>query len=97
MRYLRNRRDGTIYEWNPILAENPLCQEVTPEEAYPERFPSSTPSDEPVSPAASSEVEPAPKAKRGRPSKAEASAPVDDSVDDLLSALGAEAARGWPK
>ena len=38
MRYLRNRNDGFIYEWNEILAENVLCEEVTEEQAYPERF-----------------------------------------------------------
>lgn len=38
MRYLRNKKDGFIYEWNAILAENPLCEEVTAEEAFPERF-----------------------------------------------------------
>jgi len=37
-RYLRNITDGFIYDWNPILAENPLCEEVTEEEAYPENF-----------------------------------------------------------
>jgi len=37
-RYLRNTRDGFIYDWNPILAENALCEEVTEEEAFPERF-----------------------------------------------------------
>jgi len=38
MRYLRNKADGFIYEWHPILANNALCEEVTEEEAYPERF-----------------------------------------------------------
>jgi hypothetical protein len=38
MRYLRNTKDGFIYDWNPILAENPLCEEVTEEEAFPENF-----------------------------------------------------------
>ena len=38
MRYLRNKNDGFIYEWNEILAKNALCEEVTEEEAYPERF-----------------------------------------------------------
>lgn len=38
MRYLRNRRDGTIYEWDAILAENPSCEEVTEQEAFPEKF-----------------------------------------------------------
>ena len=37
-RYLRNINDGFIYGWNPILAKNALCVEVTEEEAYPERF-----------------------------------------------------------
>lgn len=38
MRYLKNKVDGFIYEWNDILAKNPKCEEVTEEEAYPERF-----------------------------------------------------------
>lgn len=38
MRYLRNKKDGFIYEWHPILAKHPLCEEVTEQEAYPERF-----------------------------------------------------------
>lgn len=38
MRYLRNKKDGTIYEWHPALAANPLCEEVTAEEAMPEKF-----------------------------------------------------------
>ena len=38
MRYLRNKKDGFIYEWNEILAKNALCEEVTEEEAFPERF-----------------------------------------------------------
>ena len=37
-RYLRNVNDGFIYGWNPILAKNALCVEVTEEEAFPERF-----------------------------------------------------------
>ena len=38
MRYLRNTKDGFIYEWNAILAENSLCVEVSEQEAYPEKF-----------------------------------------------------------
>ena len=38
MRYLRNKKDGTIYEWHPVLAANALCEEVTEQEAFPERF-----------------------------------------------------------
>jgi len=37
-RFLRNKRDGFIYDWNPILAENAICEEVTEEEAFPENF-----------------------------------------------------------
>jgi hypothetical protein len=37
-KYLRNKVDGFIYEWHPILAKNPKCEEVTEEEAFPERF-----------------------------------------------------------
>lgn len=37
-RYLRNKVDGTIYEWHPILAKNPKCEEVSEEEVFPERF-----------------------------------------------------------
>ena len=36
-RWLRNIRDGEIYEWDAILAENPLTEEVTEEEAFPEK------------------------------------------------------------
>lgn len=39
MRYLRHKIDGTIYEWNPILARDSVCEEVTEVEAYPERAP----------------------------------------------------------
>mgnify|MGYP003648843466 FL=1 len=38
MRYLRHKIDGTIYEWNQILADNPKCEEVTEQQAYPEKF-----------------------------------------------------------
>lgn len=38
IRYLRNKKDGFIYEWHPILAKNELCEEVTEEEVFPERF-----------------------------------------------------------
>lgn len=37
-RYLKNRKDGWIFEWDAILAKNPNVFEVTEEEAYPERF-----------------------------------------------------------
>jgi hypothetical protein len=37
-RWLRNRANGVIYEWDSILAKNPKCEEVTEEIAFPERF-----------------------------------------------------------
>tara|TARA_B100001057_G_scaffold224754_1_gene225048 strand:+ start:1787 stop:2116 length:330 start_codon:yes stop_codon:yes gene_type:complete len=36
-RWLRNIKDGEIYGWNEILAENPLTEEVTEEQAFPEK------------------------------------------------------------
>jgi hypothetical protein len=38
MRYLRSKVDGFIYEWHPILAANPKLEEVSEQEAFPERF-----------------------------------------------------------
>ena len=37
-RYLRNKRDGFIYDYTDLLAENPMVEEVTEEEAFPEKF-----------------------------------------------------------
>lgn len=37
-KYLRNKADGFIYEWHPVLANNPKCEEVTEMQAFPERF-----------------------------------------------------------
>lgn len=37
-KWLRNIVDGTIYGWNEILAENPKTEEVTEEQAFPEKF-----------------------------------------------------------
>jgi hypothetical protein len=37
-RYLRGKKDGFIYDYTELLAENPLVEEVTEEEAFPERF-----------------------------------------------------------
>ena len=37
-KWLRNIKDGEIYGWNEILAENPLTEEVTEEQAFPEKF-----------------------------------------------------------
>lgn len=37
-RWLRNIKDGEIYGWNEILAENPNVEEITEEQAFPEKF-----------------------------------------------------------
>jgi hypothetical protein len=37
-RYLRNKKDGFIYDYTDMLAENPMVEEVTEEEAFPEKF-----------------------------------------------------------
>jgi len=37
-RWLKNRSNGVIYEWDPILANNPKCEEVSEEIAFPEKF-----------------------------------------------------------
>jgi hypothetical protein len=36
--YIRVRKDGFIYDYNEILAQNPECEVVPEEVAYPERF-----------------------------------------------------------
>ena len=38
IRYLRHINDGTIYEWDEILADNELTEEVTELQAFPEKF-----------------------------------------------------------
>lgn len=35
--YVRVKKDGFIYEYDPILARNPECEVITAEEAYPEQ------------------------------------------------------------
>ena len=37
-RYLRGKKDGFIYDYTELLAENPMVEEVTEEEAFPEKF-----------------------------------------------------------
>lgn len=48
-KWLRHKGDGTIYEWDQYLAGNPICEEISEEEAFPDRFPArSTPFTEPL-------------------------------------------------
>ncbi len=83
-RYLRNRKDGFIYDWNPILAQNELCEEVSEEEAYPERF---------VKPDVVERV------RRGRPKKGALNLETDDIPEAppyTPPELAAEASRRLP-
>lgn len=36
--YIRVKKDGTIYDYNEILAKNPGCEVVPEEIVFPERF-----------------------------------------------------------
>jgi len=36
--YIRVKKDGFLYDWNQIMADNAECEVVTESEAYPERF-----------------------------------------------------------
>jgi len=84
-KYLRNKVDGFIYGWNPILAANPKCEEVTEEEAFPERF---------VKPA---QVEAVKKARAKRKTKA-LDLSTDDIQEEpvyVAPEIEAEAGKGW--
>lgn len=83
-RYLRNRNDGWIYEWDAILAANPICEEVSEEEAYPERF---------------AKPEAVEKAKRGRKRKGTLDLSTDDIPEEPAYTppeLAADASRRLP-
>jgi len=83
-RYLRNRNDGWIYEWDAILAANPICEEVSEEEAYPERF---------------AKPEAIEKAKRGRKRKGTLDLSTDDIPEEPTYTppeLAADASRRLP-
>jgi ATP sulfurylase len=84
MQYLRNKRDGFIYEWHEILAANPLCEEVTEEQAFPERF---------MKPEVVEEVR---KARIKRKGALDMSTELPAEPDMTLPELAAEAARGMP-
>ena len=81
MRYLRHKTDGTIYEWNPIIARDAVCEEVTEAEAYPERAPKA------AAPAAATPAKPA--TKKGMTLTKR---PIVFDADDLSH----EASRGLP-
>jgi hypothetical protein len=86
-RWLRNKVDGTIYGWNQYLANNPKCEEVTHEEAFPEKY---------VKPEAAAKIA---KARGGKkpPLAGEEVVPVKDDVDNIVEELSADASRNLPK
>lgn len=86
MRYLRNKKDGFIYEWHPILATNSLCEEVTEQEAYPERF---------ITPAVEEKIEVVVKTRAKRKSKLDlATEEVPEPPTFSFDELNEEASRG---
>lgn len=90
-RYLRNRKDGTIYGWDEILAANPLCYEIPESEVYPEKYVANP---EPTTPTQRTRKKAVVvnEAEMTEVVKAEET-PVNFSSEDF----GLEAAKGWPK
>lgn len=85
-KYLKNKVDGTVYDWHPILAKNPKCEEVTEEEAYPERF---------VKPEAVKQVR---KTRAKRKTKLDlTTADIPEEPVYTLDELNEEASRGLPE
>lgn len=87
MKYLKNRADGTIYEWDEILAKNPKCVEVSEEEAYPERF---------VRPEMVEAVEKVRKRTKKALDLTTEEVP-EEPPTPTNPELAAEAAKGWPQ
>ena len=86
MRYLRNKKDGFIYEWHPILAANPMCEEVTEQQAYPERF---------ITPAVEEKIQEVAKTRGRRKSKLDLATEESFDPPPFESAeLNEEASRG---
>lgn len=86
IRYLKSRKDGWIFEWDPILAKNPSLYEVTEEEAYPERF----------IPTAAIEAVAAKRTRKKREPVNLFTADIPEEPGYTNDALNAEASRGLP-
>ena len=83
-RYLRHIQDGFIYEWHPILAANPLCEEVSEKEVFPN---------------AEDVVEKVEKVTRGRKKKSSLDLSTDDIPEEppyTSPELAADASRRLP-
>ena len=86
VRYLKSRKDGTIFERDDILAARPDMYEVTEQEAFPERF-------IPVA------VVEAVAEKRGRPRRAAldmTTVAIPEPPAQVNDALNADASRDLP-
>lgn len=84
-RWLRHRQHGTIYGWDPILAANPKVEEVTEQEAFPEKF---------ITPHVEQQI----KKARGRPKKLDLTT-IDIPEKPVYTnpVLNADASRRLPK
>ena len=90
-RWLRNRNDGTLYEWNEILSENALCEEIPDAMVFPAAYAN-------VASQAPQTAE-TPK-KQGRPKKDLGVAEMEAAVTPgpfTSSDFSAEVGKGWPK
>lgn len=84
-KFLRNKVDGFIYRWHPVLAANPKCEEVTEEQAFPEKF---------LPKRAVKRVQEKAAARGGLDLTTE---DVPEEPDQTPPELAVEAGRGWPK
>jgi hypothetical protein len=89
-RWLRVKRDGFLFEWDPILANNTACEEVADHIVFPEKY--------------AENPEPTTPRQKGRPRKnlgveqleqkvTEAENPPTFTSDDFSAEVG----KGWPK
>lgn len=89
--YIRVKHDGTIYNYNEILAKNPKCEVIPEEMAFPERFiPPHVEVEEPVTVAPK-----APRVKR-KPLLDLATADIPEAPPYTAPEIAADASRGLP-
>jgi hypothetical protein len=97
-RWLRNRNDGTLYEWNEILSENALCEEIPDSMVFPAAY-VNTASQAPDT-AVTGDFGTELVKKKGRPKKDLGVAEMEAAVTPgpFSSAdFSAEVGKGWPK
>lgn len=88
--YIRVKSDGFIYDWNPIMAASPECEEITEQEAFPDRF---------MTASAAKKIADLNKPKRGRGPRKGLDLATDIPEEPVYTdpELAAEASRGWPE